>query len=92
MRLWFETGGYVRVGTDGGGHLWPIQARGVDRGQKEVKRLSLHRIEPVSRGCLELSCHVRERFWRIGDMGKGQPLRRWRNQKVGWRYLVLRYE
>lgn len=32
---------------DGGGHLLPVWGRGVDGGQKEVRRLCLNRIEPV---------------------------------------------
>lgn len=83
MRLWFEAGAEVRVGPDGGGQLRPIQVRGVDWGQKEVRRVRLDRIEPVRWGCLELSSHVREEFWRIGGMGRGQTISRWRIQKVG---------
>lgn len=71
------------MGMDGGGHLRPIKVRGVDWGQKEVRRLRLDRIEPVRCGCLELICHVREGFWRIRDMGRGQTISRWRIQKVG---------
>lgn len=83
MRLCFKAGGYVRVTTDGGGH----QVRGGDRGQKEVRRLRLDRIEPVRWGCLELCCHVREGFWRIRAMRRGQTIRR--TQKVGRRCLLL---
>lgn len=71
------------MGTDGGAHLWPVQVRGVDWGQTEVERLWMERIELVRWGCLELSGHVGWRFWRIGGMGKGQTISRWRLQKVG---------
>lgn len=89
MRLWFEAGGYVRVGANGEGHLRPIQVRGVDWGQKEVRRWRLDRMEPVRWVCLELRCHVREAFWRTAAMGRGQTTSRGRIQKVGRRYLLL---
>lgn len=69
------------MGADGGGHLRPIQVRGVEWGQ-EVRKWCLDCIEPVRRACLKLSCHVREGFWRTGDMGRGQTISRCRIQKV----------